>query len=507
MPLHNSLVNLPSSLVGILSESGMIAQSFIVELIWDDGRKQGSLFAGWTGLASTVDGSGALSSNSERRSIKYGTSTETVEIDPALAQGYGLAEGSQVNLSIHSNPTIARVVHIEPRTVDDWDLIELHASFLETNLLSQIRAVVVNASLTVYLTHAVTVSVMVTDIEPQLPSEIKFAKLAQDTEVIVAPKSRKAKEATDVAIDLPGNEVRPADRMFDIAPIFRVISLPHKLVQVQQPQTNKLYVNMSELVPELRAAKYWKIKAARPLETLKGKELVEDEGSRFNEELYVSWAHCDVPLGHVALSEATAFSLQLIRPMGEKLKIHPTDLVAEVTAYELILSLPPNPDTERHLRMKSQANNSDDGMHLRQFIWNSYNNKILTNGQLVEISDATIALSTRSYGILRLPNNNEKQSFRLPANPDSLKLTIDTLPSPIYLRNQLQPMSKKGARATRMVGMEDTLKHCARTLRRGRSVLITGRSGAGKSIMAKTLADELADTLFCKTSYNSKMGN
>ena len=507
MPLHNSLVNLPSSLAGLLSETGTVAQSFVVELIWDDGREQASLFAGWTGLASVVDGSVALSSNSERRSKQSGKSIETVEIDPVFAQGYNLAEGSLVKLSVHSNPTIARAVHIEPRTVDDWDLMELHASFLETNLLSQIRAVVVNTSLTIYLTHAVTVSVVVTDIEPQLPSEIKFAKLAQDSEVIVAPKTRKTKESTEVAIGLPGNEVRPADRVFDIAPIFRAISLPHKLVQVQQPQTNKLYINMSELMPELRAAKYWKIKAARPLETLKSKELVESEGSRFSEELYVSWEHCEVPLGHVALSEATAFSLQLIRPIGEKLQIRPTDLVSEVAANELILSLPSNPENERHLRLKSQADNSAAELTLCQFIWNSYNDIILTNGQLVEISDPTIALGTRSYGILKLPNSTDKPCFRLPTHPNSLKLTIDTLPTPVSLRNQMLPIQNKGAKANRLVGQEDTLKNCARTLRRGRSVLITGRSGAGKSIMAKTLSDELEDSLFCKSTINSELGD
>jgi peroxin-1 len=38
------------------------------------------------------------------------------------------------------NPTKARSVSVTPMSPDDWEILEQHASFLENNLLSQLRA-------------------------------------------------------------------------------------------------------------------------------------------------------------------------------------------------------------------------------------------------------------------------------------------------------------------------------------------------------------------------------
>ncbi|KAJ5112419.1 hypothetical protein N7532_000464 [Penicillium argentinense] len=79
-------------------------------------------------------------------------------------------------------------------------LIELHATFLELNLLSQIRALPnpsYDASqeehmhpLALHLSPTSTANIVVTSLTPAPPNTSPFAKIAPDAEVIVAPKVR-----------------------------------------------------------------------------------------------------------------------------------------------------------------------------------------------------------------------------------------------------------------------------------------------------------------------------
>lgn len=121
---------------------------------------------------------------------------------------------------LHLDPPLAHTVNIEPLTPADWEsmfkyvfliihltyawaVIELHASFLESNLLFQVRALPnpsFNASpsvqaqhahpLTIHLSPTSTANVLVTSLTPPQASSVPFARIAPDGEVIVAPKAR-----------------------------------------------------------------------------------------------------------------------------------------------------------------------------------------------------------------------------------------------------------------------------------------------------------------------------
>ncbi|CAN8099385.1 unnamed protein product [Discula destructiva] len=105
-------------------------------------------------------------------------------------------------ITIHTDPPLAHTVNIEPLTPDDWEIIELHATFLELNLLSQIRALPNPAyapsagsstgphPLTLHLSPTSTANIKILCLDPAQPSDVSFAKLAPDAEVIVAPKVR-----------------------------------------------------------------------------------------------------------------------------------------------------------------------------------------------------------------------------------------------------------------------------------------------------------------------------
>jgi len=131
-----------------------------------------------------------------------------VEIDTTFARALGLSEGQKVTASIHIDPPIVHTINIEPLTPEDWEIIELHANFLELNLVNQVRALPnpsyqpssgqapASHPLTLHLSPTSTANIMITYIAPTPPSNSPFAKLDPNAEVIVAPKSRSKPSRT-----------------------------------------------------------------------------------------------------------------------------------------------------------------------------------------------------------------------------------------------------------------------------------------------------------------------
>jgi len=124
-----------------------------------------------------------------------------VEIDATLASTVELQDGQKVIAIVHLDPPLTQTVNIEPLTPEDWEMIELHGTFLEDNLLFQIRAIpnpafapggVVSTPhpLTLHLSQTSTANIKILSLDPPLPADVPFAKIAPDAEVIVAPKTR-----------------------------------------------------------------------------------------------------------------------------------------------------------------------------------------------------------------------------------------------------------------------------------------------------------------------------
>lgn len=117
-----------------------------------------------------------------------------VEIDATFARTLGLADGQKITATLHMDPPVAHTVNIEPLTADDWEIIELHANFLEFNFIHQVRALPNPSSvphpLTLHLSPTSTANIIITSLVPALSPNSPFAKLSPDAEVIVAPKTR-----------------------------------------------------------------------------------------------------------------------------------------------------------------------------------------------------------------------------------------------------------------------------------------------------------------------------
>ncbi|KAL8851821.1 MAG: hypothetical protein Q9221_003247 [Calogaya cf. arnoldii] len=209
--LKNCLVDLPQSLVIVLENSSISAQDVVVEILVKDSASsskngktaQRSIYTGWSGMPTTRKPSLPSTSHSERGLTGREIEVASVEIDSTFGRMLGLANGQRAGLLLHSDPPLAHTVNIEPLTPGDWEIIELHANFLELNLLSQIRALP-NPSftaspseqaqhahpLTLHLSPTSTANIIISSLVPPLASSVPFAKIAADAEVIVAPKTR-----------------------------------------------------------------------------------------------------------------------------------------------------------------------------------------------------------------------------------------------------------------------------------------------------------------------------
>ncbi|KAG7133700.1 Peroxisome biosynthesis protein PAS1 like [Verticillium longisporum] len=211
--LRNCLVNLPSSLVSLLVNINTPAQNVVVELSYRTPPTGGapsaapqSIFVGWTGMPSKRkvtpvvgrDGINGIRGNPSSRDQDIGL----VEIDATLANTLGLTDGQKITASIHVDPPLVHTINLEPLTPEDWEIIELHATFLELNLLSQVRALpnpafksasgqpVPAHALTLHLSPTSTARIKTISLDPPPPADYPFAKISPDAEVIVAPKTR-----------------------------------------------------------------------------------------------------------------------------------------------------------------------------------------------------------------------------------------------------------------------------------------------------------------------------
>ncbi|KAK7057474.1 putative peroxisomal biogenesis AAA ATPase pex1 [Favolaschia claudopus] len=183
--LKSSLVNLPISIYGPLVEQGVRPQHLAVHLTLVPeqtvkGNETTQVYVGWTGMASA---SSLAQFNSSSSSSERGY--ETIEIDPQYALGLGLKQNDLVEIGLVHDLPLATSVATEPLTADDWEIIDIHASHVESTLLSQVRVAHVGQEIDVWVLGRTRVRLRVVSIQPE---KGKASLLTTNTEVSIAPK-------------------------------------------------------------------------------------------------------------------------------------------------------------------------------------------------------------------------------------------------------------------------------------------------------------------------------
>ncbi|VVT44042.1 uncharacterized protein SAPINGB_P000273 [Magnusiomyces paraingens] len=257
--LRSNLVNLPPSIATLLYSSNINVQDVVLDLSWSTGRVSKSAkrhaYVGWSGMTSRTDHTGA----------------ELVELDPVFAQALGINPQTPLSITVHSASSvpIARTIYLEPQSASDWEIIELHAQYLEARMLNQVRAVATHQPVVVFPSSTSIATLSVLKIEPPLPPGSDFAKVSADAEVVIAPKVRKkpqqssSKSKSNRSIAASSNSRR--HRSSGPCVLLRGVSLPHKSFpkDINNTSDYRIFVDQDSLTP-LGSPEYVFVSIVRP---------------------------------------------------------------------------------------------------------------------------------------------------------------------------------------------------------------------------------------------------
>ncbi|KAI4890260.1 hypothetical protein NFI96_014035 [Prochilodus magdalenae] len=109
-----------------------------------------------------------------------------VELSRQLGEKLGLQEGEQGFLRPCGQVQSVQQVFVEPVSSDDWEILELHSTALEQQLLDQIRVVFSNGVFPVWVDHRTIIYIKIVSLSPSVP----YGRLEQFTELVVSPKLR-----------------------------------------------------------------------------------------------------------------------------------------------------------------------------------------------------------------------------------------------------------------------------------------------------------------------------
>ncbi|KAL2427076.1 Peroxisomal ATPase PEX1 [Exophiala dermatitidis] len=575
--LKNCLVNLPPGLIALISNTNIPAQNVVVELQYrsqtlstgaiSSGNTAGfqrSAYVGWTGMPSRTRPASMIN-NDRARAGGREQESQMVEIDATFAKVLGLSEGQKIGILIHLDPPVAHSINIEPLTPADWEVIELHATFLELNLLSQIRAlpnpafsskatVQVEHShpLTLHLSPTATANIIVTSLVPPIPSTSPFAKIAPDAEVIVAPKTRQSASRSvrgdsrsiasrrsgksgvsnarsaharrgpvKSAIFLRGLDRAVADGFFE------------ETEPTSSPNT-KLCIWLSNDViaaEGLRAATWANVTIVKPaglraqLDAIQVNQLKEEESSEVGRPAsklvarVFPWPNA-VDTRHVVLSSPLCKMLGVEGVVGAIVRVEaaaPPLPRYSVKKFQFYPFLPLNSKKKEGLKFGGDSKAAKQTLADKLRLTFAGDDGLLagpiTDGMVLPPDGSPSSPSSFDGGIIRFrrptstDQNNEDRGgdscLWVHGQEQDHEFEIKSeVPRPVEL-TALFPTFAHGipSKLPHLVGAENIFKQCMSNLSLCSSVLLTGGTGSGKTSLAQSISQRLREDYLFNVTY------
>jgi len=484
---------------------------------------------------------------------------QSIEIDGTFAKLLGLAEGQKVGILVHLDPPVAHTINIEPQTPADWEVIELHATFLELNLLSQIRALP-NPSYTVkgtiqvershplslHLSPTSTANIIVTSLQPALPNTTPFAKIAPDAEVIVAPKTRPRSsrsnrtDSRSVASRRSGKSgvstTRSGSRKLSTAKNvvflrgFDQSAAPGFVQDNGNDQSLSIWLSKELIDSEsLKGATMVNVSIVKPaglraqLEQNQVQQLKEEESSDVGRPASRLVARV-IPWLNAAESHHAALSSQLCRMLdmdgfvGLIVRVEAANPPLQRHALKSLQFFPFLPSSSKKSQgLKFGGDSKMNRQALVDKLRLAYAGEEgmlagpITDGMVLPVHGDPESSSSFDGGIIRLVQGNTKEG-------DSGKHTTWVLgsdqkldfevraevPHPVAL-DTLFPSFVHGLSISlpEMIGVDSTIKQCLSNLTLCSSVLLTGGIGSGKTSVAQFLAQRLREDYLFNVTYFS----
>lgn len=494
----------------------------------------------------------------DRDGISNGRDREvsSVEIDATLAATLGLSEGQKVIAIIHVDPPLAHTVNIEPLTPEDWEMIELHATFLELNMLSQIRAVPNPAytpsqgqpssphALTLHLSPTSTANIKVLSTSPTPSGDVAFVKIAPDAEVIVAPKTRTQPSKSSRESRSVGGTSRRSGKSLastirrksareDKKPALYLRAVDRSLCTEwfdDEPISGDLSVWVDRdlfFAKDFRGVNYVAVNIVKPAglqapidpqQQQQQEEAIHPEAAKSSEKVVVHLRPWDDPPNSqtIALSTSLCAALGCLGIVGGIAKVEPAPQPSSRNSTEKVKIFPfatQNWKTSGVLRFggESKAEKEAAGKRITQ-IYSPKGSSTgllhgpLTDGMVLGVHDALEFREGWEGGIVRFEATHTSSSPQ-----DALKwclgsertLSIDVqspTPRPTWL-NQHVFDEVSCPDTPIMVGIDALLNDLRSHLLHMSSVLLSGALGSGKTAVAQNLAQTLRQDYLFHTTY------
>ncbi|KAK2061238.1 ATPase [Colletotrichum caudatum] len=561
--LKNCLVNLPASLVSLLVNVNTPAQNVVVELCYrpstsvsgSGASQQRSIFVGWTGMPSKRKvapivgregingGRGGTSSRDQEVAL--------VELDATLANTLGITDGQKVTASIHVDPPVAHTINIEPLTPEDWEMIELHATFLELNLLSQVRALPNPAFIsssgslvpphasTLHLSPTSTANVRVVSLDPAPAADVPFVKISPDAEVIVAPKVRaktshssgenRSVASTSKSKRSGASTVRRRSAREERKPAFclRGVAQSACTEWFDEDLTThdfSVWVDRDILyTKDFRGVNYVSVNILRPTQqttsTQKPQQDAEQSAntSKVATKVVANLKAWDDPPDSktIAISPALCSTLGFTASVGGVVKIEPAPQQWPLDAVQKLI-IQPFAASKKSGGLKfggeSKAAKEEASKQFKQIYGarkdsSSLLSGPLTDGSALGLFEGLEAPQGWEGGIIKFDppaiNSDPLRSSTRWVLGLSEKIPVDIrdpVPRPSFLNDdgiaELQPHYEG-----QLVGIDKLLQDLRSHLSHLSSTLLTGALGSGKTAVARSLAHQLGKDLLFHTTY------
>ncbi|KAL6633217.1 AAA-domain-containing protein [Neocallimastix sp. 'constans'] len=181
--LKTCSVNLPASWSNSLYSKNIKITDVVVQVSWLKNQisksKKSTYYFGWTGSSSSL-------STQQNNFNENSGNNLVIEIDSYFGRSLGLKNGQKVYAELISNVQLTQSVNVEPLTEDDWEILELHANYIEEQFLNQIRIVFRDEIIMIWIHQQTLIRMRIVDYE----SSANCVKLDVNAEIIVSPKQR-----------------------------------------------------------------------------------------------------------------------------------------------------------------------------------------------------------------------------------------------------------------------------------------------------------------------------
>ncbi|OBA21188.1 AAA-domain-containing protein [Metschnikowia bicuspidata var. bicuspidata NRRL YB-4993] len=325
----NNLIDLPSQVTSLLYNAGVSPQEVIVEIVL---KTHNQCYIGWSGMNSR--------------------SSLDMNIDPLSAQALNLSENEPITINVKIQNFKSSRIMLEPETFSDWELVELHAAYIESKLIEQSRCVAVGQPLIIYPTKTSSVKLHVKDIG----AEHRFAMIDPFAEVSIAPKRYEEKSANARSSKSIKNSL--SDKMSTPTLLKRGISMHNTSQQVgsSDPRSNEyaLYGNIQEFTGTFGSCEFFcvsviagpdsKLHNDSPSPVSSREATKHPEKSKQvaiileSKQIVASFIdHSESPKNTVMLSENLAISLNVENSLGYKVVLKPASNCKPTKAPTVII--------------------------------------------------------------------------------------------------------------------------------------------------------------------------